>query len=142
MRLILALTIAVTSAPVLAQETERYSIEQTPTSIVRMDKRTGEMSICTEQSGQLVCKLAADDRQAYESDIDRLTRRIDGLEQRLGALEGNKPPATTSELPSEETFEQSLNYMERFFRRFMGIVKEMERDDAAPPQTPGNPQRT
>ena len=141
MRLILALAIAASAGPAFAQDTQRYTMERTADGYVRMDSQTGEMSICLEQSGQLVCKLAADDRQAYESDIDRLTTRIDRLEQRLGVLEG-KAPAVTEQLPPEETFEQSLNYMERFFRRFMGIVKDFEREQETPPQTPDSPQRT
>lgn len=141
MRMILVLATAAAAAPALAQDVQRYTMERTPTGYVRMDNQTGEMSICAEQSGQMVCKLAADDRRAYESDIDRLTRRVDELEQRLGALEA-KSPAPASDLPSEETFEQSLNYMERFFRRFMGIVKDFEREEETTPQTPGSPQRT
>ncbi len=141
MRLILALTIAATAAPALALDVQRYTLDKTATGYVRMDNQTGEMSICTEQSGQLTCRLAADDRKAIESDVDRLTARIDPLEQRLGALEG-KPPAAAGELPSEENFEQGLNYMERFFRRFMDIVKDFEREEEAPPQMPGTPQRT
>lgn len=141
MRLILALAIAASAAPAFAQDNQRYTMERTPDGYVRMDNQTGEMSICHEQSGQLACKLAADDRKAYDSDIDRLTRRIDTLEQRLGALEG-KAPVVNDQLPSEETFEQSLNYMERFFRRFMGIVKDFENEEKAAPPPTGSPQRT
>ena len=35
----------------------------------------------------------------------------------------------SEELPSEEEFEQTLGYMERFFRRFMGIVEEFDREE-------------
>ena len=31
-------------------------------------------------------------------------------------------------LPTEEDFEKTMGYMERFFRRFMGIVKDFEKD--------------
>ena len=40
-----------------------------------MDTQTGEMSICEERSGQLVCKLAADERSAFQDDVDRLEAR-------------------------------------------------------------------
>lgn len=142
MRLILTLAIAVSAVPAFAQDAQRYTMEPTPDGYVRMDNQTGEMSICSEQSGQLVCKLAADDRKAYETDVDRLTRRLDALEQRLALLEGKAPAPVTEQLPSEETFEQSLNYMERFFRRFMGIVKDFENEEKTSPPPAGSPQRT
>jgi hypothetical protein len=31
-------------------------------------------------------------------------------------------------LPSEEDFNKTMSYMERFLRGFMGIVKDMEKD--------------
>ena len=122
--------------PVLAQEADRYALERTDDGYVRMDKRTGEMSICTETSGQLVCKLAADDRKAYDSAVDRLQTAVDTLEDRVTALESNPKSA----LPSETEFDQTMNYMQKFFRSFMDVVKEWDRDLRAPDETP--PQRT
>ena len=43
---------------------------------VRMDTQTGEMSICEEKSGQLVCKMAADERTAFQDEIDRLQTEL------------------------------------------------------------------
>jgi hypothetical protein len=60
---------------------ERYTLEKSANGYVRMDKQTGEMSICQEQSGQLVCKLAADERSAFESEVDRLQSSVEALEK-------------------------------------------------------------
>jgi hypothetical protein len=34
-------------------------------------------------------------------------------------------------LPSEEDFNKTMSYMERFLRGFMGIVKDMDKDNGA-----------
>lgn len=130
----------VLAGPSLAQEAERYALERTDTGYVRMDRQTGEMSICTETSGDLVCRKASDERDDEDDrgEIGRLRQRIDALETRLAALEAAPPK---DELPSEETVEQTLSIMERFFRRFVGIVQDLEKEQK--PQTPpASPQKT
>ena len=105
-----------------AEEAGRYTLEKSETGYVRMDTQTGEMSICEERSGQLVCKLAADERSAFQDEIDRLQAGIKALETRIAAIEANPLLNPGALLPSEEEFEKSLTYMEKFFRRFMGVV--------------------
>jgi len=111
-----------------AEEAARYTLEKSPTGYVRMDTRTGEMSICEERSSQLVCKLAADERTAFQDEIDRLQGKLTAFEQRLVALENSPILKPQNLLPSEEEFERSLGYMERFFRKFMDIVKDMDKE--------------
>jgi hypothetical protein len=109
------------------QDTDRYTLEKSGDGYVRMDRKTGEMSICAERSGQLVCRLAADERSALQDEIDRLQDRLSGLEKRIVELETASRPNAEKALPSEEDFEKSLGYMERFFRRFMDIVKDLDK---------------
>ncbi len=136
-----ALIILSMTANAMAQEAERFRLERTEEGYVRMDTQTGAMSICRERSGQLVCAPAADERTAYEEDIAALQDRLEALEERVEALESASPEAA-SDLPSEEEFEQTLGLMERFFRRFMGIVKDFEKEEkTTSPDTPA-PDRT
>jgi hypothetical protein len=111
-----------------AQDTDRYTLERSGDGYVRMDRKTGEMSICEERSGQLVCRLAADERSAFQDEVDRLQERLSGLEKRVVELETASRLDPQSALPSEEEFEKSLGYMERFFRRFMGIVRDFDKN--------------
>ena len=135
--LLISLLTTAVGAPAIAQDDARYAIEKSENGYVRMDSQTGEMSICEERSGQLVCKLAADERSAFESEIDRLQQSLDELSKRVGALES----APKSILPTEDEFSQTMTYMQRFFRGFMDIVKEFDRDLRGDPQDP-TPQRT
>ena len=121
-------------AAALSQDTVRYALEKTADGYVRMDKSTGQMSICKEADGQLVCRIAADERSAYEDTLAGLTKRVEALEQKMLTMSGTAPKSQNA-LPSEEEFDKTLSMMERFMRRFMGVVKELEDEPAQPQKT-------
>lgn len=110
-----------------AQDGARYQLERSGDGYVRLDTATGEMSFCEETAGRIVCRMAAAERDALIDEIVRLQERMRAVESRLQALEAPSSAPVTS-LPSDEEFEKTIGYMERFFRRFMGIVKDLERD--------------
>ncbi|MEP4422883.1 MAG: hypothetical protein ABJ354_15690, partial [Nitratireductor sp.] len=92
-----------------AQDGERFWVEKSQDGYVRMDRQTGEMSICAQQDGRLVCRLAADDRRALQDEIARLQDEVAAIEERLAALE-DRP--RDDGLPSEDEFEKTMGYME------------------------------
>lgn len=122
--------------PAAAQEGERYRLERTGDGYVRLDTHTGAMTLCREAEGSLSCAPAAQERP--DSEIEALQERVKALETRLAALESR--PAPAAGLPPEEEFERGMSYMERFFRMFMGLVREFE-GERAPAQGPA-PDRT
>ncbi len=107
---------------------ERYTLEKSANGYVRMDKQTGEMSICQEQSGQLICKLAADERSAFESEVDRLQGSVEALEKRVTSLEADKK----SYLPTDQDVDKSIDTMQRFLRGFFDIVEGVRRGPEGP----------
>jgi hypothetical protein len=121
-------------AAALSQDTVRYALEKTADGYVRMDKSTGEMSICKEADGQLICRVAADERDAYDDNLAGLTKRVEVLEQKLATLQGANTNSQNV-LPTEEEFDKTLSMMERFMRRFMGVVRELDEDPALPQKT-------
>lgn len=123
--------------PAAAEEAERYRLERTDDGYVRLDTTTGAMTLCREADGRLVCAPASQETGAA-SEIESLRERLRLLEGRVGALESGAPVAG---LPPEEEFERGIGYMERFFRMFMGLVKEFEDEPRAAPQRPA-PDRT
>ena len=128
--LLLAICAAIAAVPAIAQEPERYRMERTEDGFVRMDQSTGQMSVCRERGTELVCRAAVDEREAYHREIGDLETRLDSLEQRIAELEGTSGMRPDAAVPSEEEFEQTLNHMERFFRRFLGLVREFEQEPA------------
>jgi flagellar motility protein MotE (MotC chaperone) len=125
-----------------AADTERYRLEKSESGYVRMDTQTGEMSICEERAGQLVCKLAADERKAYQDQADRLQSELKALDERVAALEKSPLINPKSVLPTDEEFEKTMGYMERFMRRFMGIAKDLDQDNKTPGVQPSDPNKT
>ncbi len=118
-----ALIAPLLAAAPAAAENGRYVMEKTGEGYVRMDTATGEMSICAEKNGQIVCKLAADERAAFQDALDRLEDRVSQLEDRVGR---------TLAYPSEEEFDQGLDRMEQFFRRFLGVIDDFDETFPAP----------
>lgn len=123
-----------------AAETARYTLERTDTGYVRMDVMTGAISTCIESEGELVCRMALDERDAYEADIAALEQRVDRLEKDMRALGGQSSAPSADAAPDAE-FDTAMNRMERFFRRFMGIVKELQ-GEANMPAPEAAPDRT
>ncbi|MBN9549420.1 MAG: hypothetical protein J0H31_11220 [Alphaproteobacteria bacterium] len=127
--LIPAALCSLVAASAYSEETDHYRLEKSANGYVRMDTRTGAMSICEERSGQLVCKMAADERAAYQDEIDRLDNSVKALDARVAKLENSLSARLESQLPSEEDFNRTMGYMERFFRTFKDIVKDMDKED-------------
>ena len=105
------------------------------------------MSVCQEKWGELVCKMAADERTAVQDEIERLQSDMKALEDRLATVKALEERVKTLEnsltakiensLPTEEDFNKTMSYMERFFRSFMDIVKDFESEDTKPAE-PGS----
>ncbi|WJH38916.1 hypothetical protein N7E02_18450 [Aliirhizobium terrae] len=100
-----------------AEAQERFQLERTDEGFVRLDTQTGAISTCRDQNGELTCRMAPDERAAYETELDLLEKRVTALEERLSQT----PP---DRMPSDAEVDRSLSIMERFMRTFMGIVRE------------------
>jgi hypothetical protein len=98
----------------------RFQLERSGDHFVRLDRQTGAMSLCEEKDGALVCRMAADERAAYESELDRLSDRVTALENKS---------VVNKALPSDAEIDRSIGIMERWMRSFMGIVKEFQSED-------------
>lgn len=115
-----------------AQEMDqsRFKLEKTEHGFVRLDSRSGALSLCQEKDGNLVCRMAADERAAYEQELDLLGKRVAALESKAGVT-----PQVARALPDDAEVERSLSIMESFMRRFFGVVKEFETDKPDPGKT-------
>lgn len=122
----------------LAQEpaTHRFIMEKSESGFVRMDVQTGEMSICTEQSGQLVCKISADERRAFEESLSELSGRVADLEARLDALDQSDGSPGVAD---EAELDRALGTMEEVMRRFFGMVDELRKNYEDGPGVPPEP---
>lgn len=116
----------------------RYRMERTEGGFVRLDTASGDVSLCKETDGQITCRMAADERAAFEKELDLLTERVEALEKaQNSALSDIKP-----RLPTDEEIDRTMSIMERMMQRFMGIVKNLEGDGEEPSPEGALPQRT
>lgn len=120
----------------LAQEAEtgRFQLERSESGVVRLDTRTGAMSLCEDKDGNLICRMAADERAAYEEQLERLEKRVAALEQKAATALSSDNKG----LPSDAEVERSIGIMERFMRAFFGLVKEFETEEQAEKAPPVN----
>ncbi|WP_432346760.1 hypothetical protein WMC41_01010 [Shinella yambaruensis] len=117
----------------------RYRMEKTDGGFVRLDTATGEVSLCREQEGQIVCRMAADERAAFEKELDLLTKRVEALEK--GGVTGET--AVKPSLPTDEEIDRTMTIMEKMMQRFMGIVKNLEEgEEETAPGKDAIPQKT
>lgn len=129
----LAVLSLVTPAAV-AQEAnaERYTLEKSDSGFVRLDRQTGAVTLCTEDQGTLTCRMAADERAAYDEDLARLEKRVEALERQLA----DGTAARSGELPSDAEIDRSIGIMERFMRAFFNLVQEFQGAEEQPQQEP------
>lgn len=124
------------AAPALAEDTDvaRFALEKTDGGFVRLDRKTGALTLCQESDGTLTCRMAADERAAYEEDLARLEKRVEALEKSVAT---GRPLAKGEPLPSDEEVERSIGIMERFMRSFFGLVEEFKQQEegATPDKT-------
>ncbi|ASY61632.1 hypothetical protein SJ05684_c01620 [Sinorhizobium sojae CCBAU 05684] len=116
----------------------RYTMQKAETGFARLDTETGEVDLCQEKNGELVCRMAADERAAFERELDLLTRRVEALEKAVG----RGVAAVKPDLPTDEEIDRTMSIMERMMRKFMEIVKEFERGDSPAEQGGQVPDRT
>ena len=126
--------LALAAPMVQAQETTepRFALERTENGVIRLDRETGAMALCAESGGNLACRMAADERAAYDDELSRLEKRVEALEQQLAS---GLPSA--GEVPSDAEIDRSIGIMERFMRAFFGLIQEFqdEEQQAQPNQT-------
>ncbi|QCK87094.1 hypothetical protein E8L99_15665 [Phreatobacter aquaticus] len=107
----------------------RFVLRETPEGFLRMDSRTGQISLCARQSGGLTCRLVPDDRTALEAEVERLKAENEAL-KRGGATALAKPPTdgTATQLPSDQDIDRALSIAERVWRKFMQIMRDTEQE--------------
>lgn len=121
----------------------RYQIEKTGDKFVRMDRKTGAVSVCALSGDNLICRLGADERAAYEESLDEMNTRLEKLEARLAKLEadGTKLPVPKVPLNKDKSGEQNENpdllakdldrameFAREAMNRFMDVIQDLKEE--------------
>ena len=119
-------------------ETGRYVFSPAADGTLRLDTRTGEVSLCAKGANGWACSVVPDERAALDAEIARLQRESGVLKKEFLArgialpkeVTGLPPAATdkrelqlTVPLPSDADIDRALSAFDRVWRRLREIVQ-------------------
>lgn len=119
----------------------RYTFTRMNDGYVRLDNRTGQVSVCSKRTVGWTCQLAAEDRGALEGEITRLQEENVALKKELlangmplpGSMKG-VPPAAHHErsfsLPSanDPNIERMKVMVEKAWRRLVDMISALQKE--------------
>ncbi len=102
----------------------RYDLRETEQGLVRLDRRTGIVSLCESTGSSITCKTVADEREAYEDEIKRLDEEVQALRDRLARRDPDGDKALlendgeryvfSMELPNQDDVQEGLDAVGEF----------------------------
>jgi hypothetical protein len=119
----------------------RFTFNRVENGFLRLDGRTGQVSLCSRDAAGWACRAVADDRAVLEGEIARLQGEnarlkkeliaknlplpgtTDGPEQRRG--QGEEPRL---QLPSDADINRVVTFMEKVWRRLVEMIVTLQKD--------------
>jgi hypothetical protein len=118
----------------------RYTFNRMDDGYLRLDGRTGQVSICTRRPVGWSCQAVPDERGALEAEIARLQGENVALKKELIARNlplpstiKPEPPAAKPEeprlqLPNDADINKVMTFMEKVWRRLVEMVVTLQKD--------------
>ena len=123
-------------------ENGRYVFNQVSDGMLRLDTRTGQVSLCAKKDTNWACNAVPDERQALESEITRLQRENGALKKDMVARGlplpsgvTGRPPSSQRELnltvplPSDAEIDRVMSAFEKMWRRLIDMVQKTPGSD-------------
>jgi hypothetical protein len=138
--LMLATQIASAQGALPETEDNRYTFNRADDGYLRLDGRTGQVSICTRRPVGWACQAVPDERAALEAEIARLQGENVALKKDLIArnlpLPGTaktepappKPEEPRVQLPNDADLNKVMNFMEKVWRRLVEMIVTLQKD--------------
>ena len=128
------------STPVESDDS-RYTFNQADEGYLRLDDRTGQVSICTRRAVGWACQAVADERTALEAEIARLQAENVALKKELlsrnlalpGTVKPGEPTPKPEEpprlrLPNDAEFNKMMAFLEKVWRRLVAMIVTLQKD--------------
>jgi len=134
-------------------ENGRYALSQAADSVLRLDTRTGTVSICNNSSGAgWACYAVPDERAALDAEIGRLQADNEKLKAQLAAreptvtgkieealpksdsLKKSEPKVADGgrkleiPLPSDQDMDRMMSFLEKAWRRLIDMANRAQKD--------------
>jgi hypothetical protein len=129
------------SAPSPDAENGRYTFNQTPDGLLRLDGRTGNVSVCSKRAVGWACEVVPDERNALETEIMRLqnenvTLKRELISRGIALPHGSRAPDAASKpnelvlkLPNDADLERAMGFFEKVWKRLVEMVQNMQKED-------------
>ena len=119
----------------------RYTFNRTDEGYLRLDGRTGQVSICFRRPVGWACQMVPDERAAIEVEIGRLQGENALLKKELlsrnlplpGQVKPDLPPVAKNEeprlqLPSDADINKVVTFIEKVWRRLVEVIVTIQKD--------------
>ena len=137
---ILAATAALGEEIPLDAENGRFTVHRIDEGFLRLDGRSGQVSICSLRPAGWLCRLLPDERSVLEAEIGRLQVDNGSLKKELlirrlplpGSIKPDpKYPQVEEQrmsLPSDAELNRMMAFIEKVWRRLVEMVVAAQRD--------------
>jgi hypothetical protein len=144
--IVLAVAAALAAPAALAQngpdnEDGRFTFHRTEDGYLRLDGRSGQVSLCLRRSSGWQCQAVPDERAALETEISRLQADNANLKKELlsrnlplpSGIRAEPPPPPRSgeqriQLPSDAELNQIMGFMEKVWKRIVEMIVTTQKD--------------
>lgn len=131
---------AQTTAP--ENEDGRFTFSRVADGFLRLDTRTGQVSLCSRRPAGWACETIPDERTALENEIARLQTNNGALKKELlahglslpGSVKAPPPAANddknelTLRLPSNADIDRMMAVVEKVWRRLFEMIGNLQKD--------------
>ena len=116
----------------------RYVFSKQANGVLRLDTRSGAVSLCSEQPVGWACQTAPEDRAVFENEIARLQSENAALKKALLARGLPLPPGvapdapaaqndSTLRLPSDADIDRAIAFVGHFWQRFVDAIARFQK---------------
>jgi hypothetical protein len=121
-------------------EDSRFTFHRAEDGYLRLDGRSGQVSICTRRPIGWLCQAVPDERTALEAEIARLQNENVALKKELlshnlalpSGIKPEPPPAKVEDprvaLPNDAELNRMMAFIEKVWRRLVEMIVSVQKD--------------
>ena len=122
------------------KDDNRYSFNRVEDGYLRLDSRTGQVSLCARKPVGWACQAVPDERAALEGEIGRLQNENALLKKEMlarnlplpGAVTPDPPAAKKddpgSSSPNDPDLNKVMDFVEKVWRRLVEMITSLQKD--------------
>lgn len=131
-------TAALAQGPASPPDDTRYTFSKIDEGYLRLDGRTGQVSLCSRKTSGWACETVPDERTALEAEIARLqganaALKKDMIARGLPLPHGAGPDISTAPRDDRKLLDQAdidrvMGFMEKVWRRLSDMLESLQKE--------------